>query len=107
MQLATLMDHLCWKLRILININNLTAEIQKVKRIENEIALNKSKKTNTLTKIMAYNNIISITQMVHTKHTLDTEAGKLHVQNYPEKWSDFSLSFLIFLLYFIFSFFFL
>ena len=54
------MDHLCWKLRILININ-LTAEIQKVKRTENEIALNKSKKTNTLTKIMAYNNIISIT----------------------------------------------
>ena len=55
------MDHLCWKLLILININHLTAEIQKVKRMENEIALNKSKKTNTLTKIMAYNNIISIT----------------------------------------------
>ena len=56
-----LMDHLCWKLRILVNINNLTAEIQKIKRIDIEIALNKSKKTNTLPKIMAYNNIISIT----------------------------------------------
>ena len=73
-----------------ININNLIAEIRKVKRIEKEIALIDSKKTIAFRKKMAFSRQRNFNNInVLCSKDFDEKPDKLRVKNHSEKWGGF------------------
>ena len=81
-----------------INLNNVIAEIRKVKRTEKEIALTNSMKTITFKKKwFIINNIIPQSRwIVLNKQIFEIETGKLLVKNPSEKWEGITFLLLLF-----------
>ena len=80
-----------------INLNNVIAEIRKVKRTEKEIALTNSMKTITFKKKwFIINNIIPQSRwIVLNKQIFEIETGKLLVKNPSEKWEGITFLLLL------------
>ena len=79
-----------------VSMNNLIAEIRKVKRIKKEIALNNSIKAITFRKKwhLTDNNFNNVNELC--SRAFDEKAGRLHVKNHLEKWGG-SLFYVLFL----------